>query len=189
MRGTAATQVAIDYESEADFIKKFRVANCISPLLALRYDKAKVFEGEPYHGHMLRAKIWNDVDPSRSGIVPDALDKTFGFRDYAEYVCKTPSIFNADAAYLLSLVFPDVRLNTYIEIRVADSMPISDALKYCEQIRVLFYCVETLEFLFQATKNVTNDDVKRAKQSLIRDGYNGEVYGKSAREWVKLCFN
>jgi len=38
MKGTAALQVAIDYANEEDFIRKFRVANFISPLLYLISD-------------------------------------------------------------------------------------------------------------------------------------------------------
>ena len=35
MRGTASTQISVDYFSEQDFVRKFRVACLIAPLLAL----------------------------------------------------------------------------------------------------------------------------------------------------------
>lgn len=47
MRGTASTQVSIDYLDEADATRKFRIANLIGPLLAFLTDNAPVFEREP----------------------------------------------------------------------------------------------------------------------------------------------
>ena len=42
MRATAATQVSIDYQDEADFVRKMRVANLLTPFFALLSDNAPV---------------------------------------------------------------------------------------------------------------------------------------------------
>jgi len=88
MRGTAAAQVNIDFESEADFIKKFRVANILSPLFAFMCDTT---------GKMERTHIWNNVDPARA-MVKNALNsENFGFADYAKYIMGLPPIFIYEA--------------------------------------------------------------------------------------------
>ena len=41
--------------------------------------------------------------------------------------------------HMLSMVFPDVRLKNYIEIRMADSLPKEEAFAYTALIRDIFY--------------------------------------------------
>jgi glutamate--cysteine ligase len=164
MRGTAATQINIDYESEADFKKKFYVANFLGPFFSFMYDNTKIFEGEPFDGRMLRSFIWKNVDAARSKIVPGALGGNFGFRDYAEYIYNMPPIFilrdgetiptgnktvgeifaetllsPADIEHVLSMAFPDVRLKNRIEIRMVDSLLIEKALEFTALIKKIFY--------------------------------------------------
>lgn len=47
LRATASTRVTIRYTSEADFIRKFRVACLITPLLALLTDNVPLYQGNP----------------------------------------------------------------------------------------------------------------------------------------------
>ena len=93
MRGTAATQVSIDYDSEEDFILKIRVAYMLMPLLKLLTDNTPVMDGEAYGGHMARTYIWDNVDPARTGIIPGLFDEDFGFEKYAEFLMNMPVIF------------------------------------------------------------------------------------------------
>jgi glutamate--cysteine ligase len=209
MRGTAATQVAIDFGDEVDFSKKFRVANILGPLLALISDNTSVFEGEPYDGRMVRTYIWNDVDPDRSKIVKGALDGAFGFRDYANYICDMPAVLlieegeavftgskpvselfadrrmtREDVEHVISMAFPDVRLKTYIEIRMADSLPIEQALAYLALLKGLLYDEGNLEELHSSTKGVRNQDVTQAKADLLAHGARARVYGVDAGDWI-----
>ena len=79
MRGTASTQVSIDYSDEKDCILKLKLANALSPLYALITDNSPVFEGENYDGRMIRTKIWSSVDNSRCGIISGSMEKDFSF--------------------------------------------------------------------------------------------------------------
>lgn len=213
MKGSAATQVSIDYKSEADFARKFRVANSIGPLFALLCDNTRFFEGEPFKGRMARTQIWNDVDADRSMVVKGALDRDFGFYEYAEYIYDCPPIlipegegqrFTGSAAaaeiykdrllnrdeieHLISMVFPDVRLKTYLEIRMADSMPLSYALAYTALLKGLFYNEYNLDRLYELTFGIGNEDVAAAKLALITKGFEAVVYGRRASEWMKLLY-
>ena len=211
MKGSAATQISIDYHNEADFSKKFRVANILSPIFAFACDNAKVFEGEP-SGGMVRTYIWNDVDPVRSLIAKGALDKpNFGFYDYAKYVYEVPPIFlikngvpvytgstpsselfasekvsQEDIEHMTSLVFPDVRIKTTIEIRTMDSMPIKKALAFVELIRKIFYDEQNLDKFYQTTLDIRNHDVAEAKEALLKNGVHAQVYNKHVKEWLDI---
>ena len=92
MRGTASTQISVDYFSEQDFVRKFRVACLIAPLLALLTDNAPVYEGERNRTASVRTMVWSDVDPDRCGIPPMLMDEDFGFAAYADHVLQKPLI-------------------------------------------------------------------------------------------------
>lgn len=208
MRASASTQISIDYTDEADAMRKLRLASAASPLFALMTDNAPVFEGARRPHAMMRTKIWNECDPDRCRTVPGALDADFSFRRYAEWILSTPAIVNmaegearyderafadifadrpmgeADIEHALSMVFPDVRLKRYIEIRPADSMPVAYALAYAALIKGLFYSDGSLDVLDGLFAGVTVDDVDAAKESLMADDYNATAFGKPA---AALC--
>ena len=213
MKGSAATQISIDYSSEQDFIMKFRVACIMGPLFSLLCDNADVFEGKPYSGRMLRTYIWNDVDADRAMLPEKALESDFGFRRYAEYIYDHPAIFiekgnkavytgaepisslysqtlltDEDIANLLSMFFPDVRLKNYLEIRMCDSMPIGYVLSLAALFKGLFYCGENLESLYKKTVGIGNKDVAEAKTELIKKGYDARVYGARAGDILNSLF-
>lgn len=67
MRATASTQVSIDYTSEADAVRKLRVAAALAPVLAAIMDNVTVFEARPNELPIRRLNVWRDVDPLRCG--------------------------------------------------------------------------------------------------------------------------
>lgn len=211
MRGSASTQVSIDYRDEDDFRRKFRIASILAPLFALMMDNAPVFEGEPSPHPMMRTEIWRYLDPDRSNTVPGALDADFGFADYAAYILDTPAIVALDDAtefrydtrtfgdiyattpmqtqdvvHAISMVFPDVRLKQYVEIRPADSVPVPYVTAYAGLIKGLFYDPEVLDELDRATAGITERDIDDAKTSLMQAGYQGVAYGRDAASWCDL---
>lgn len=209
MRGTAATQVAIDYSSEEDFVRKFRAAYTMMPLFSLLTDNSPVYEGEPYQGRMLRSDIWDNVDIKRTGIIPGLFDDDFGFESYAEYLMQLPLIFipkgdlavytgesttaqiwenekisEGDMEHILSMTFLDVRLKNYIEIRFADSMPLIYVLGYLALIKGIFYSDENLNIILEQLKP-DEQKIRKAKTSLAKDGFEGIAYGYHAAELLQ----
>lgn len=207
MKGTAATQVSIDYHDEADFVKKYKAALLLGPILAFITDNAPVFEGTIYSQNMLRQYIWRNVDRARTDIKPDF--KQFGFSEYADFVYHAPQIIykngneirytdepacviyqnkqidNEDIELILSMVFPDVRVKRYIEIRVADSMPFNYVLAYVAFIKGLFWDTAELEGLTDKLQYSNADDVNEAKAVLSKQGYHAMVYGRDVNEIIK----
>ena len=214
MKGTAATQVSIDYKDENDFKKKFRVANILGPLFSFICDNTRFFEGQSFEGRMLRTQIWNNVCPARSNVPPGALDSDFGFYEYASYLYELPAVMmpkdgdfvatgtstfaqlyantpmnDADVLHATSMAFPDVCLKNHIEIRMADSMPIHKALAYAAIIKGLFYESRNLEKLHDMTKGVQNHHVIYAKQELIAKGLDGVIYNLAVKDWLAEIFH
>lgn len=207
MKGTASIQVAIDYVSEEDFIKKFRVANFLTPLFYLITDNAPIFEGELYQKYSLRTLIWENTDPERSGIVKGSLDNQYNYRDYAEYLLHmkpicileneelTPvgdrslwevyrekqGLSKEELDHLYTMAFPDVRGKNYIEIRMADSMPAEYSMAYLAIIKGLFYDPGNLEELYQLSLKYGDEAINGLKDAVIQKGYkatfNGEDLG------------
>lgn len=204
MRGSASTQVSIDYSSIEDCLNKMRLANACVPMFSLMCDNSAIFEGKPRTHQLMRTEIWNRCDPDRCGIAPGVLDKGFTLADYAEHVLDTPAIVakadsdkevcrqtfgeafasqamtQQDVEHALSMMFTDVRLKKYIEIRPADAMPVDYAIAYAALIKGLFYSDDSLAALDKLLGNVSAADVTQAKAALMEDGYAAQVYGQPA---------
>lgn len=209
MRGSASTQVSIDYTSTADCLRKLRIAYALVPPISLMCDNASVFEGEPRKHQLVRTAIWQHMDNDRCGLVPDVLEPSFDLRRYAEYILDTIAILvpcpkeqwcysdrtfgaiyaertmtRAEVEHAVSMFFNDVRLKTYIEIRPADAMPIPYVIAYAALIKGLFYDPENLDALEALFASVRAQDYEAAKDALMADGYQATVYGMPVAE---LC--
>ncbi len=201
MRGTASTQVSVDYSSEKDFIRKFRVAYLLTPFFALASAEGDCTQ----RNYLKRIEIWNNVDKARTTIPGDLFSDSFGFASYAEYLTHIPAIFvphdgeyiytgsesmgslaekyeldNDMIEHCLSMVFPDVRLKNYIEIRIADSMPKQRAAAYGGFIGTIFYSGEILEYILNRYSGVTVQDIESAKLAVCRRGSCADVFGRNA---------
>lgn len=81
--------------------------------------------------------------------------------------------------HMLSMVFPDVRLKNYIEIRMADSLPKEEAFAYVSLIRDIFYGGNITK-IRRYLGNPTEEDIAQAKENVISYGEDGMVYGRKA---------
>ena len=93
MRASSSTQVSVDFASEADAVRKMRVASALSPILAAITDNTQVFEAEENHIPIRRLQLWREVDNLRCGTIPGIFDDDFGFDAYADWLLRTPPIF------------------------------------------------------------------------------------------------
>ncbi|MEW6272891.1 MAG: glutamate--cysteine ligase [Thermodesulfobacteriota bacterium] len=152
MKQTATVQTNLDYESEADAMQKMRVATGLGPILNALFANSPITDGKPNGFLSYRGHIWTDTDNARSGILPFVFAPRAGFADYVEWALDVPMYFVkrgksyvdltgipfrrfwmegarglratvGDFALHLSTLFPEVRLKTYIELRMVDSQP------------------------------------------------------------------
>ena len=69
MKQTAGVQANLDYSSEADAMRKFRVAMGIVPLVYAMFANSPLADGGLNGYQAFRGHIWTDTDPDRCGIL------------------------------------------------------------------------------------------------------------------------
>ncbi|MBC3941810.1 glutamate--cysteine ligase [Sphingomonas albertensis] len=93
MLRTCTIQVNLDYASEADMVKKFRVGLALQPLATALFANSPFTEGKPNGMLSYRSHIWSDTDPHRTGMLPFVFEEGFGYERYAEYALDVPMYF------------------------------------------------------------------------------------------------
>ena len=146
MRETAGIQAGFDYTSEEDAMRKFKIANMLSPFATAMFANSPIRGGVDTGYKTFRALAWLNTDSERCGL----LLGINSFNDYINKILKTPMIMfqreddvhtvngtmtlehfinneymgeiaNLDDFKLsANLYFPDVRLRKFIEIRNQD---------------------------------------------------------------------
>ncbi|MDY6382599.1 MAG: glutamate-cysteine ligase family protein [Cyanobacteriota bacterium] len=157
MRETAGIQCCIDFKSEEDAMRKFKLANKLSPFMTAMFANSPIRGGVDTGYKSFRALSWLNTDNDRCGFA-GKISEEFSFEDYIDTVMKTPMIFiqrekqpivingnvtfeeflnhgydnisaNIDDYELhANLCFPEVRLRNFIEIRNHDC--VGGDLKY-----------------------------------------------------------
>ena len=104
MYRTCTVQVNLDYASEADMVKKLRVALALQPVATALFASSPFFDGK-LNGHKSwRSRIWRGLDNSRTGMLPFAFEQGFGFQAYVDWVLDVPMYFvYRDGKYINAL--------------------------------------------------------------------------------------
>ena len=150
MYRTCGTQLNIDYNSEEDFIKKFKVVNSIVPISIALFANSSIVEKKNSNYLSYRSKVWQNT--SRGGL-PKIFFEELSFEKYAEFVINFPILFildgenyisgkkyifkdfmngeieeignrlpnENDLSIHLSTIFTENRLKKYIELRSMDT--------------------------------------------------------------------
>lgn len=96
MRETAGIQICIDFSSEEDAMRKFILANKISPFMTALFANSPIRGGVETGYKSFRALSWLNTDNERCGFAGKKIfDKKsdYRFSDYIQNVLKTPMIF------------------------------------------------------------------------------------------------
>jgi glutamate--cysteine ligase len=93
MLRTCTIQVNLDFASEADMVKKFRVGLALQPVATALFANSPFTEGRPNGFLSYRSHIWTDTDPDRSGILPFVFEPGIGFERYVDYALDVPMYF------------------------------------------------------------------------------------------------
>lgn len=208
MKGSASLQVAIDYSDEDDFRKKYFLANALAPFFYSIFDNAYIFEGEVYENHNIRQTIWENCDKDRTGIYPFSFDNDLSYEKYAKKILATPSIFikkdGKDIAtnektfeeifdqdmsdemvfHALSIVFPDVRVKKYIEIRMPDNLPFPYNFSAVSLIKNIFYDKEVLDYAYNLLAGFTYQKAQDLKKITVLRGIQAMYEDKKIYEWM-----
>ena len=93
MLRTCTIQVNLDYSSEVDMVKKFRVGLALQPVATALFANSPLTEGKPNGYKSFRSHIWEDTDPHRTGMLPFVFDDGFGYERYLDYALEVPMYF------------------------------------------------------------------------------------------------
>lgn len=96
MRETAGIQACYDFTSEADAIRKFRIANIISPFITAMFANSPIRGGVDTGYKTFRGLSWLNTDSERCSFMSKKLFERKGdysFKDYIQEVLDTPMIF------------------------------------------------------------------------------------------------
>ena len=150
MYRTCGTQLNIDYSSEEDFVKKFKVINSIVPISIALFANSSIVEKKNSNYLSYRSKVWQNT--SRGGL-PKLFFENLNFEKYAEFTMDFPILFiqdkdkyisgrkyifrdfmegkiseinnrlptESDLTTHLSTIFTENRLKKYIELRSMDT--------------------------------------------------------------------
>ena len=90
---TCTVQANLDFGSEADMVKKFRVSLALQPVATALFANSPFVEGKPTGWLSSRARVWTDTDPDRTGMLDFVFEDGFGFERYARYALDVPMYF------------------------------------------------------------------------------------------------
>ena len=104
MYRTCTVQVNLDFGSEADMVRKMRVALALQPVATALLASSPFFEGKPNGHRSWRSRIWRDLDAARTGMLPFVFEEGFGFEAWVQYVLDVPMYFvYRDGRYINAL--------------------------------------------------------------------------------------
>ena len=149
MRETAGIQGTFDFKDEADGVRKFTIANKLTPFMTAMFANSPIRGGVETGYKTFRALSWLNTDNDRCGFC-GKMDEDFSFEKYVDNVLNSPIIFINredipievkgkinfrefmekgfgdfdaeldDFKLHANLYFPEVRLRNFIEIRNHD---------------------------------------------------------------------
>lgn len=150
MRRTCTVQANLDFSSEADAMRKLRIALALQPIVTAMFAHSPLYEGKLSARASERADVWLHMDPARSGLLPFAWERDVTFQHYVEWALDAPMFLikrgdkvventqqtfreflrvgahgeratRADWRTHLNTLFPEVRLKNTLEMRGADA--------------------------------------------------------------------
>ena len=215
MYQTAGTQINLDYISENDFIKKFKLIASLTPISIGIFANSPVKEKKLTKYLSYRSKVWQST--SRGGL-PKIFLENLNFEKYADFIINMPLLFlnkankvvaakgktfndymlgnikeikkqkpkEKDLEVHLSTIFTELRLKKYIEIRSLDACEWD-----CHCAGPAFYTgliYSNLEESLDIIKNWKIDDILNAYLEAPKKGLKTEINKKSIRHWGKVFF-
>ncbi len=96
MAMTGSGQVSYDFSSPRDMAEKLRVALAVQPAVTAMLANAPIVDGRDSGWKSYRVKVWEEVDPARSGLLPFAFERGFlddPYRAYVEWALDVPMVF------------------------------------------------------------------------------------------------
>ena len=216
MYRTCGTQLNIDYNSEEDFEKKFRIVNSIVPISIALFANSSIVEKKNSSYLSYRSKVWQNT--SRGGL-PKLFFENLDFEKYAEFAMNFPILFiqnedtyisgrkytfkdfmsgkiaeinnrqptENDLTTHLSTIFTENRLKKYIELRSMDTCG-WDCLCAGPAFNIgMLY--GNLDEVYDVISNWDKDKIINAYLEAPQKGFNTQLMGKDLLYWANTLLN
>ncbi len=216
MYRTCGTQLNIDYNSEEDFIKKFKLVNSIVPISIALFANSSIVEKKNSNYLSYRSKVWQST--SRGGL-PKLFFENLNFDKYAEFVMNFPILFiqhndqyisgrkyifkdfmdgkieeignrlptESDLTTHLSTIFTENRLKKYIELRSMDTCG-WDCLCAGPAFNIgMLY--GNLDEAYELVSSWETDKIINAYLDAPQKGFNTQLMGKDLLYWTSALLN
>ena len=216
MYRTCGTQLNIDYNSEEDFVKKFKVVNSIVPISIALFANSSIIEKKKSNYLSYRSKVWQNT--SRGGL-PKLFFEGLNFEKYAEFIMNFPILFiqdnenyvsgqkyifkdfmngkiseinnrlpnENDLSTHLSTIFTENRLKKYIELRSMDTCG-WDCLCAGPAFNVgILY--GNLDEVYELISNWDRDKIINAYLEAPQKGFNTQLMGKDLLYWASTLLD
>ena len=213
MYRTCGTQLNIDYDSEEDFIKKFKVVNSIVPISIALFANSSIVEKKNSNYLSYRSKVWQNT--SRGGL-PEVFFDNMNFEKYAEFTMNFPMLFiQKDNKYIsgknylfsdfmngkikeienkvpteenltthLSTIFTENRLKKYIELRSMDACGWECLCSGPAFNTGILY--GNLDEAYDLISKWDKDKIINAYLEAPKKGFNTNLMGKDLYYWTSV---
>ena len=216
MYRTCGTQLNIDYNSEKDFIKKFKIINSLVPISIALFANSSIVEKKNSGFMSYRSKVWQET--ARGGL-PEVFFDNLNFEKYADFAINFPLLFiQNDEEYLsgenytfldfmngkikeinnrlptendlathLSTIFTENRLKKYIELRSMDTCGWDCLCSGPAFNTGILY--GNLDETFELISKWDKNKIINAYFEAPKKGFNTELMGKDLLYWSSLLLN
>ena len=214
MLRTCTVQANLDYASEEDAIRKLRVSLRLSPIVGAMFANSPFVEkritGERSH----RTRVWLDVDPDRSGLLPFAWDdKPMGFARYVDWVLDCPMfmlkrhdhvVHNTGQTFRafmrdgfegatataddwithVNSMFPEVRLKRTLEMRSADNQPADLVCALPAIWKGLLHDEPTLAKVEALVSKMRFEDAEKSREDIAKRALRAQLGSREVAAWA-----
>jgi glutamate--cysteine ligase len=93
MYRTCTIQVNLDFATEADMVRKFRVSLALQPIATALFASSPFTEGRLNGFKSARSEVWRHTDTRRTGMLPFVFEDGMGYERYVDYALDVPMYF------------------------------------------------------------------------------------------------
>lgn len=218
MRETAGIQCCIDFKSEEDAMRKFKLANKLSPFMTAMFANSPIRGGVDSGYKTFRGLSWMNTDNDRCGFY-GKISEEFSFEEYIDCVMKTPMIFmqrsnlaielNGDITFeefmkdgfggefpnledyqlQANLCFPEVRMRNFIEIRNHDC--VGGDLKYAilAIYKGILYSNIAMDECEELLKHLQYKDISELRYNVPKQALQAQVKKYTVEDFAKEIIN
>ncbi len=214
MRETAGIQCCIDFKSEEDAMRKYKLANKLSPFMTAMFANSPIRGGVDTGYKSFRALSWMNTDNDRCGFY-GKISEEFSFEDYIDCIMKTPMIFiqregcpielNGNITFeefmnegyegffptiedyelQANLCFPEVRMRNFIEIRNHDCVGKDLLYAIVAIYKGIMYDNHAMSECEELLKHLQYKDYSELRYNVPKHGLQAKIKNIEIKDFAK----